>query len=357
MYMYIPVHKCIHLHIGVSAVAALEVLDSQQEIKLERGTVTCLDAENLRADVRRIDASENRITTLQKNLSRLTQLEELILDRNCIKEIPSLSVIRKFPKLKLLSLCCQVEKSVLGFHNDYKTLRSIDTWLSTCSGLRELYLSHNKISEVPEDLKCLSNLKVLELSNNQLQRIPGAALSEWTNMEYLNLGCNRLLEIPDEIGRMRSLRVLRVSDNSLRQLPSTLCRLNKLQTLTLSKNRLVALPFGFHNLSGLMPGNSQPYYVRHLNTTFRATLRLGENPKMIYPPLQSIGETQNEVDVENVLEIMRQTERSSQQVELLTQRIRKIIKNSPWTLYNPAMIISSKFCGNNNARCTLQRLP
>ena len=321
--------KCIHLRKDVSSVAALPDPDSPQEIQLKNGTLTCLDAENLRADVRRIDASENRIATLQKNLSRLTQLEELILDKNCIKEIPSLSVIQKFPKLKLLSLCCQVEKSALGFHNDYKTLRSIDTWLSTCSGLRELYLSHNKISEVPEDLKCLSNLKVLELSNNQLQRIPGAALSEWTNMEYLNLGCNRLLEIPDEVERMSSLRVLRLSDNSLRQLPSAICRLYKLQTLTLSKNRLVALPFGFHNLSGLMPSNSQPYYVRHLNTTFSATLRLGENRNMIYPPLQSMGETQNEVNVENVFETMRTTERSSQQVELLTEKIRKFIKNNP----------------------------
>ena len=274
------------------------------------------DGSRIPLTVKRLDASNNQITTLQKDLGQLTQLEELVLDVNNINSIPCVPVLRKLANLKLLSLRKQQD-------GEYKILRNIDSWLSSCSSLRELYLSSNKITQVPTELKALKGLRVLELSNNELQNIPGVVLREWVNMEYLNLGRNKLRELPEEIGHMRSLIVLRLSDNKLKSLPNSICSLTRLQTLTLFKNSLVYLPFEFYKLKGLLRGPEAVYFVQHLGRSFKPIFKIEENPSLIHPPLNKLG--QDREDVNDIFELMQEVNESNH-VRIVAESIHEALE-------------------------------
>eukprot|EP00741_Cyanophora_paradoxa_P020673 tig00021289_g19954.t1 len=89
------------------------------------------------------------------------------------------------------------------------------------------------------------NIRVLDLSRNQLTSIPGAELAKLTNLEVLRLDNNKLTALPPEIGRLATLKelyALSVIDNKLAALPPEIGRLAALKELGVSGNQLTALP-------------------------------------------------------------------------------------------------------------------
>lgn len=89
--------------------------------------------------------------------------------------------------------------------------------------LRDLYLGDNRITNIPENISLLKNLKILDLSANRLRQLPPT------------LGDNLSL----------SLTELNISHNKIRELPKSLCKLTQLKQLYTTNNRLVTLPDDF----------------------------------------------------------------------------------------------------------------
>ena len=72
----------------------------------------------------------------------------------------------------------------------------------------------NKISELPDKIDKLKNLKTLILNSNQLKTLPNS-ISNLTNLEVLDLSINKELDILNELGKikkMRHLKVLKIVD-------------------------------------------------------------------------------------------------------------------------------------------------
>ena len=66
--------------------------------------------------------------------------------------------------------------------------------VSGCTSLHELYLSHNSITEI--DVNCLESLgqlKILNLSNNEIEKIPEEII-QLINVEQLDLSNNNISE-------------------------------------------------------------------------------------------------------------------------------------------------------------------
>lgn len=99
------------------------------------------------------------------------------------------------------------------------------------------------LSEFPPDLRKLSGcLRGLDLSDNQIERVPPAAIKMFAQLTGLRLDGNRLVCLPDELCSLSRLESLSVRGNLLGELPSAFGRLSALRTLDLSGNRLRALP-------------------------------------------------------------------------------------------------------------------
>ena len=79
------------------------------------------------------------------------------------------------------------------------------------------------------------------MGNNQLVGLP-TSIHRLTKLEFLYLSENKLTELPAEIGDLRELRTLIVTYNQLVGLPTSVQRLTKLEELYLYGNKLTELP-------------------------------------------------------------------------------------------------------------------
>jgi Leucine-rich repeat (LRR) protein len=87
--------------------------------------------------------------------------------------------------------------------------------------VRELCVSRNRLSSLPESLGAMRRLARLDCRENQIRAIP-ASIEACASLAELYLGRNRLATIPDELGRVASLRTLDVSCNALKELRPSL---------------------------------------------------------------------------------------------------------------------------------------
>ncbi|KAG7401084.1 Leucine-rich repeat-containing protein 9 [Phytophthora boehmeriae] len=122
--------------------------------------------------------NNNSISTLDW-LPKLPELNSLIVSNNRISQIPQ-RVVEGFPSLTKISIS----------HNLLEEIPD----LSQLTEITELRLSHNRIKKLPAHLARLKNLKVLELSHNQIDDWEGLeALSSLENLRQLNLTGNPIV--------------------------------------------------------------------------------------------------------------------------------------------------------------------
>lgn len=86
--------------------------------------------------------------------------------------------------------------------------------LAELTQLRRLDLSGNHLTALPESFGQLTQLQELNLSSNQLTAVP-ESLRTLTQMEKLNLSSNQLTELPVWLGRFPDLRELKLNQNRL----------------------------------------------------------------------------------------------------------------------------------------------
>lgn len=144
-------------------------------------------------------------------------------------------------------------ESLAIFFNDLQG--QLPAALADLSQLRWLDLHNNNIGgPIPAELGRLANLEVLELSWNQLTGPIPAELADLPQLQRLSLTDNSLSGlIPAELGQLANLRYLELSGNQLGgPIPETLADLVALEALRLSDNQLKGtIPFGLDQLPAL----------------------------------------------------------------------------------------------------------
>ncbi|GLT59866.1 hypothetical protein SLA2020_326630 [Shorea laevis] len=139
----------------------------------------------------------------------------------------------KLPYLKTLSIFnCFVASPV-------SLSRSL---FGALSSLEHLSLQSNPslFGEIPPGLSSLKDLRVLSLSQNNIQGNIPSELGGLVKLEQFDLSYNNLSgEIPEEIGGLESLSILDLSWNAIEgEVPSYLGQLQLLQKVDLCSNRL-----------------------------------------------------------------------------------------------------------------------
>lgn len=123
------------------------------------------------------------------------------------------------------------------------------------SALTRIDVSHNSLTEVPNEVFTLISLRYLNLSQNKLESIPVEDATTPVRakrdkkfeynvpvLEELYLQDNRLEMIPPGLFRLPGLHILDVSNNKLQQLPFELWKSPKLRELNVAFNLLKDLP-------------------------------------------------------------------------------------------------------------------
>ena len=149
----------------------------------------------------------------------LVHLKSLIIDgRHNLAQIPH--NITELVKLKELKI--------------YNTLITEEPNLSKLSELKKLFLPHNKIEKLSNNLIYLEYLEEVDLYDNQLKKIP-SVLNELKSVKYLRLSANKIQRI-ENIFKLSDLRELDLRDNKILKVPKGLLKLKNLQGLYLDRN-------------------------------------------------------------------------------------------------------------------------
>uniref|UniRef100_A0A2K6G303 Protein flightless-1 homolog n=1 Tax=Propithecus coquereli TaxID=379532 RepID=A0A2K6G303_PROCO len=298
----------------------VKAMTSLRWLKLNR-TGLCYLPEELAAlqKLEHLSVSHNNLTTLHGELSSLPSLRAIVARANSLKNSGVPDDIFKLDDLSVLDLShnqlteCPRELEnaknmlvlnlghnrqlpamtalqTLHLRNTQRTQSNLPTSLEGLSNLADVDLSCNDLTRVPECLYTLPSLRRLNLSSNQITEL-SLCIDQWVHVETLNLSRNQLTSLPSAIckltklkklylnsnkldfdglpsgiGKLASLEEFMAANNNLELVPESLCRCPKLRKLVLNKNRLVTLPEAIHFLTEI------------------EVLDVRENPNLVMPP-------------------------------------------------------------------------
>ncbi|KAJ3324354.1 hypothetical protein HDU93_002834 [Gonapodya sp. JEL0774] len=137
-------------------------------------------------------------------------------------------------------------------------LTAIPQCFPQLKNLWSLNLVNNKITDVPPGFGGCAKLRVLDLSCNMLTTLRAdPLLNDPATLRALYLSDNRLTQLPREIGQFKLLRTLCLRDNDITALPDTIGQLVALRELLLQGNKLVLLPTALASCTSLLLPNSR----------------------------------------------------------------------------------------------------
>jgi len=201
-----------------------------------------------------LSLSNNQLSSLPVTMASSSTIRQLFLDSNYLSSLPCW--------IFKLFLCSKISLShnplelgdMLNFHHAFGR---------TCRRLKYLDLSNLSMNAMPITLCELLDLRHLNVSNtkstkvmqvvpnmNRLSSFP-TELSRLKGLVKLQAVGVNLSELPDSFHLLSNLEILDISDNSIVWLPSSIHLLSKLRFLNISNNNIYLLPLDFEKLPSL----------------------------------------------------------------------------------------------------------
>ncbi|XP_029951513.1 leucine-rich repeat serine/threonine-protein kinase 2 isoform X2 [Salarias fasciatus] len=174
----------------------------------------------------RLDLQGNHLQSLPEELLSLPRLRTLNVSRNCIGPRVVFPPAASCPSLRQLNL---------SFNQIAEFPQELGR---TLAQLEELLLEGNGVVELCTALR-LSELRLLDVSSNSLERVAPHFLSGWSKLETLNLSSNSLcslFHLPSKI------TTLRLEKNNFTSVPEAVLHLPNLRSVDLRTNSVSVLP-------------------------------------------------------------------------------------------------------------------
>ncbi|XP_055355886.1 insulin-like growth factor-binding protein complex acid labile subunit [Paramacrobiotus metropolitanus] len=182
----------------------------------------------------KITLGHNRIRTLPARLlATLGRLEELQLQHNQLETLPE-------------EFFHGVTGSLTRLDLGHNVFRRVPGPVAQLYNLEVLLMNHNCLEDVAGDAftpALTSKLQLLDVSSNNISRIPVEALWTAENLAQLNMRNNSLTELPDHaFAKAHQLEFLYLQENQISNVSvKALHGLHRLEWLYLARNNLSAL--------------------------------------------------------------------------------------------------------------------
>nr|XP_053630930.1 protein flightless-1 homolog [Cherax quadricarinatus] len=184
-------------------------------------------------DLLYLNVGDNRLETFPPQIRRLVHLQTLVLNNNPLTHFQ----FRQLPSLVALQ--------TLHMRATQRSPSNLPASLENLTNLADVDLSHNNLDKIPDCIYTLSNLKRLNMSDNAITEI-SVAIENWSKLEVLNMCRNQLTALPLQICKLETLRRLMVNENQLdfEGIPSGIGKIVGLEMFAAAHNRLEMIPEG-----------------------------------------------------------------------------------------------------------------
>lgn len=257
-------------------------LSNLKSIDLEHNIISELrdDIKNL-TSLQQLDVSRNKLHHINSAIGELKQLLVLNLKGNLLTELPnnicqltqlkSLLVVGNPLEEALQNAADEGIDAVSEYFRDKQIIELIQK--AKASNIFKLDLSGRGITELPEELFELKQLKILSLDHNEIWEIPNA-ITQLSALEVLDLSHNQLVSIPKIIDELPNLKFIETIGNPIAGsgiLPNVVykgkdvkqrirqCKAKRTETLDLSDCGLTSIPkevFQLKHLKNLILGRN-----------------------------------------------------------------------------------------------------
>ena len=208
---------------------------------------------------RNLTIRHTELTALPESVWQERDLLVFNVSNNKLTAIPD--AIRNLKGVRMVDLA----------HNE---IRALPDGIGELDGLSDyLYLSDNKLTDLPRSIGKLTRLRYLNVSDNQLARLP-ESIGDLASLIELRASGNHLLSLPESVGRLASLRELHVANNDIVEIPKSIGSLSELRKLNLESNKLTRLPETIGNLDHLFELNVRGNRINALPESVRRLHRL-----------------------------------------------------------------------------------
>ncbi|XP_028648423.1 leucine-rich repeat-containing protein 10B [Erpetoichthys calabaricus] len=187
--------------------------------------------EQLNSGDNMLDLSFKKLKFLPTSLCRFSHLEKLYISNNRLRELPP--EFHELENLRILAL-------------DFNKLEDVPSVVCHMGHITRLYLGSNRLMSLPAEFRNLQNLRCLWMENNYFQMFP-KQLFDLPNLKSLQMGDNRLKTLPEDLTRMSSLRGLWLYGNRFEEFPRILMKMEYLEIIDVDRNKISQFP----NLSHL----------------------------------------------------------------------------------------------------------
>lgn len=206
-----------------------------------------------------LSVKNNLLTSLPDSLGQLQRLQQLNVSGNNLHALPqqlwycaqlstinaSSNLVKEFPDPPMQTAAAtpnapDAPKDAMDTRKPSAASGSGRVPLPLSLALQRLYLGDNQLGDdVFAPISLMTELRVLNLSFNDIYEIPASSLFKCQRLEELYLSGNKLTTLPPEdLERLVNLRVIYANGNKLQTLPAELGKIKKLYALDVGSNVL-----------------------------------------------------------------------------------------------------------------------
>lgn len=167
------------------------------------------------------------------------KLEKITMEYNEDPEVESRD--REEILLSMVSESLRDFSTDTDYFDEFAIFNGFWPSILSCKNLSSLKVGVTCLPDIPDKIKNLQNLRVLDLNNCEIEYVP-ESIGDLVNLEKLNLGCNVISYLPESIGNLVNLKELNVYQNKLEYIPESIGNLVNLEKLNLGENEEMTLP-------------------------------------------------------------------------------------------------------------------